>query len=103
MLGKDIIYKPAAPVTTLSAFNISLFSMGDIYEGNADNIVINEDEGSYSKILISNNKITGAIVVGSIKNSPILKKAIEEKIDLGDINFSDVYVNDLIEIIKNKK
>lgn len=103
ILGKDVIYKSASPVTTLSAFNISLFSMGDICEGNADNIVINEDEGSYSKILISNNKIIGSIVVGSIKNSPILKKAIEEKIDLGDINFSDVYVNDLIEIIKNKK
>lgn len=48
-------------------------------ESNADNIVINEDKVSYSKILVSNNKIIGAIVVGSIKNSPILKKAIEEK------------------------
>ena len=100
MIGKNTIYKPIAPVTTLSAFNISLFSMGNINEDNSTNVVISEEGNSYNKILINNNKIVGAIVVGNIKSSPILKKAIEEKIDLGEIDFSNVYIADLIETIK---
>lgn len=101
--GRSVEYKPIAPVTTLSAFNVSLFSMGDIDENNAGNIVVSEEEGSYSKILIDDNKVIGAIVVGSIKSSPILKRAIEEEIDLGNFDFSNVYIGDLIERIKSKK
>lgn len=103
MIGRNVDYKPIAPVTTLSAFNISLFSMGDIDESNASNIVVSEEEGLYNKILVDDNKVIGAIVVGSIKSSPVLKKAIEEKIDLGNIDFGNVYIGDLIERIKSKK
>lgn len=56
----------------------------------------------YNKVFIKNNKVIGAIVIGNIKYSPILKTAIEKSIDLSGITLKDVSFNDLIEIIKVK-
>lgn len=105
MVGKDSTYKSITPVTTLNAFDISLFSMGDIEEDESTNILL-EDTGesnSYKKIFIKDNRITGAIVIGDTKISPILKRAIEEQIYLGTINLDNVYINELIQTIKNNK
>lgn len=105
IVGKDTVYKHIAPVTTLNAFGISLFSMGNIEENEATNILVEggSENKDYKKIFIKDNKIIGSIVIGDTKISPILKRAIEEAIDLGIINFNDLYIDELIETIKNRK
>ncbi|PAB59779.1 NAD(P)/FAD-dependent oxidoreductase [Anaeromicrobium sediminis] len=94
-------YKEVVPVTTLNAFGIGLFSMGTIEE--ADYVIVEEpEENKYEKIFIKDNRVIGAIVVGDVKKSPALKKAIEKEINLEEVDFENVSINELIGIIKNK-
>ncbi len=103
MVGENSIYKHIIPVTTLNAFSISLFSMGEIDEEKATNILVEESENNqYQKIFINNNKVIGAIVVGDIKKSPILKTAIEKEIDLRDVDIKNITIDELMKIIKIK-
>ncbi len=105
MVGKESYYTPITPVTTLTAFGISLFSMGIVDETKSTHVVMEDqsEQNMYSKIFIRNQTVIGAIVIGTIKSSPALKSAIENKIPLGDLNFSNVSVETLIEIIKKNK
>ena len=105
MVGKNTIYEHIVPVTTLNAFNLSLFSMGIVEEGHGMNIVLEDhsEENIYNKVYIKNNKVTGAIVIGDIKHSPALKTAIEKEINLSGVDFSRVSFQELIEIIKKNK
>jgi nitrite reductase (NADH) large subunit len=103
--GKDSIYENIIPVTTLSAFNLSLFSMGEVDENKATDIILDDrsEENIYNKVLIQNNKVIGAIVIGQLKYSPVLKTAIEKEINLTGIDFNKVSFDELIQIIKNNK
>jgi len=105
IVGKEMIYEHIVPVTTLNAFGLSLFSMGIIEESEASNIIIEDksEENIYNKILIKNNKVIGAIIIGNIRNSPILKTAIEKEIDLRGTDFNNVSFDELIETIKKRK
>lgn len=104
IVGSESIYEHIVPVTTLNAFNLSLFSMGVVDEDKATDVVVEEDvqENIYNKVFINNSKVIGAIVIGNIKYSPILKAAIEKNIDLSGIDFKDVSFSKLTEIIKVK-
>ncbi len=105
LAGKEVKYKPIVPVTTLSGFGISIFSMGVIDEKQATDFIIwdQSDKNMYSKVLISNNKVVGAIVVGNTKISPIFKTAIENKVDLGRADFKGISIEEITEIIKQNK
>jgi nitrite reductase (NADH) large subunit len=105
MAGKNETYEHIVPVTTLSAFHLSLFSMGVIEDSKATDIVLEDRsaENVYNKVYIHNNKVIGAIVIGDIKHSPALKTAIEKEIDLSGVDFNSVSFHELIETIKKKK
>lgn len=102
--GKDVTYEHIVPVTTLNAFNLSLFSMGDVQENGLTDIILEEesDRNLYKKIIIKDNKIIGAIVIGNIKSSPALKTAIEKETDLSDIDYKKLNFDKFIETIKEK-
>jgi nitrite reductase (NADH) large subunit len=102
--GKDDVYKRIVPVTMLNAFNISLFSMGNIDENTVDTTLIeNEKQNNcYKRIFIKDNKVVGSIVINNSKSSPILKKAIEGGIDLEEVDLKNISIDELLEIIKNK-
>ncbi|AOT69014.1 NAD(P)/FAD-dependent oxidoreductase [Geosporobacter ferrireducens] len=105
IMGKNSTYEHIVPVTTLNAFNLSLFSMGIVEEDQATNIVLEDqsEENIYNKVYIKNNKVIGAIVIGDIRHSPALKTAIEKEIDLGDVDLNRVSFGELLEIIKERK
>ncbi|BCN31138.1 NAD(P)/FAD-dependent oxidoreductase [Anaeromicropila herbilytica] len=100
---KETVYEKITPITTLNAFNISLFSMGYIDETNFTKVLVDEDisKNQYKKIFITNNKIVGAIVIGDTKQSPLLKAAIEKEIVLDDLDLSNTSVEDLLMTLKN--
>lgn len=103
IVGKNSIYEHIVPVTTLNAFNLSLFSMGEIDEDKATDILVEELENSgYQKVLINSNKIIGAIVIGDIRKSPALKIAMEKEIDLSDVDIKNVSIDEIINIIREK-
>jgi nitrite reductase (NADH) large subunit len=94
MIGKEEIYKNIVPVTTLNAFKISLFSMGDVDESKCDYSLVEhgENDTSYKRIFINQDKIVGAIVIGDTKKSPVLKSAIENQTLLDEFDLSKVLV-----------
>ncbi len=99
MVGMDMVYKNIVPVTTLNAFGISLFSMGNVDEDKCHYSLIEESEydKSYKRIFIHDNKIVGAIVIGDTKKSPILKSAIENQTLIDDFDLSKIFVkNEMI-------
>ncbi len=51
MVGKDVIYQHIVPVTTLNAFNLTLFSMGIVEDKEATDILVEEnlENNSYKK------------------------------------------------------
>ena len=103
MVGKDIEYDTIIPVTTLNAFGLSLFSMGIVKEDYASHIILDDrsNDNIYNKVFISNDKVIGAIAVGSIKSSPALKSAIEKDINIQDIDYKNISFDDFIQELKD--
>lgn len=103
IVGKQAVYTGVVPVTILNAFNIALFSMGEVDEKQCDDTITEEngDSLSYKRLFIRDNKIIGAIVIGDNKYSTLLKNAIEKKIVFSNIDLLNVGVNDLLAKLKN--
>lgn len=96
MAGDNVIYKNAVPVTVFNAFNTSLFSMGDVSYGSYDNSISEEVDGKYIKIFIKDNRIVGAILIGDVSMSRVLKKCIEDGISLEGIDLDTITIKKLI-------
>ena len=103
IVGKQEVYTGVVPVTILNAFNIALFSMGEVDEQQCDKALIEEstDSLSYKRLFIRDNKIIGAIVIGDNKYSTLLKNAIEKKIVFSNMDLLNVGVNDLLMKLKS--
>lgn len=101
----DATYKHIVPVTTLNAFDLSLFSMGVIEDSEATDILVEEDleHASYKKVLLKHHKIIGAIMIGNIRSSPLLKRAIEGEMDFQDYDYNHASIDALLEYIKKSK
>ena len=101
---KETIYEDVTPVTTLNAFDLSLFSMGIIVEDMATDIILDEDvdKNIYNKIFIKDERIIGAIVVGNIKSSAILKSAIEKETSIENIDYKNISFDNFIQELKSK-
>ncbi|WP_300382376.1 FAD-dependent oxidoreductase [Clostridium sp.] len=101
MVGKEVKYSNLTPITMMNAFNISLFSMGDIDEENYDKTIVedNKDELTYKRLFLKDNKIIGAILLGDTKSSMILKKAIENKTKVPNMDSLESF-NDIISELK---
>ena len=51
-----------------------------------------EDEGTYKKLVLQNDRIVGAIFIGDIERAGIFTGLIKEKVDVAD--FKDVLLSD---------
>lgn len=102
IVDKEARYKGVVPTTTLNAFNISLFSAGDVNEENCSQTIIDDsfDGTSYKRIFIKDNKIVGAILIGDVKNSTLLKSSIEKKVELNNIDVSNRSIDELLVNLK---
>lgn len=100
--GKEARYVGIVPMTTLSAFNISLFSIGNVDEKMCDYALIDDKASSadYKRIFIKNNHIIGAIVMGDATKSVMLKSCIEKKVDVSQFDVKSMSASDLINEIK---
>ncbi len=96
--GRESVYTGSVPVTMMNAFNISLFSAGDIDENRCDLTLTDDNsEGlTYKRLFIKDNKIVGGILIGDNKQSSLLKSMIENKADISNINLSGISVDELI-------
>jgi nitrite reductase (NADH) large subunit len=103
IVDKDTTYMGVVPTTTLNAFNISLFSAGDVNEENYSQTIIDDslDGISYKRVFIKDNKIVGAILIGDVKNSTLLKSLIEKKVEINNIDLSNISIDELLLKLKN--
>jgi nitrite reductase (NADH) large subunit len=103
MVGKDTAYQSIMSVTTMIAFHLSIFSVGNIDESSYSITIINdpEDGTNYKRIFILNDFIIGAIIIGDTKNNQMIKKAIESKTLLSDIDLTNISVDELLSHLKN--
>ncbi|MBE5965641.1 MAG: NAD(P)/FAD-dependent oxidoreductase [Lachnospiraceae bacterium] len=99
--GKEASYSAAIPVTNMNAFNLSIFSIGEIDENNAAHTLVEEspDDSTYRRIFIKDNRIVGAIIIGNPRNNMLIKKYVENKLSLPDIDFTKAMVEDLIQAL----
>ena len=81
MAGAERNYQAPAAVTILNAFRTSLFSIGQVEEGSYDAAITDFDceSNRYRKICFRGNKISGVVAIGSRKELPALRKAMEEQ------------------------
>lgn len=98
IIGKESVYSFLLPITMMNAFDISLFSIGDINEENIDRTIVEDREGgkTYKRLFIRNDEIIGAIIIGDTSVSMLLKKAIENKIKIFNIKYFD----DVISLLR---
>jgi len=102
IVGEDASYQHIIPTVMLNAFGLSLFSIGDNDKRDGIDTICEEQENKYIKVMIKDRAVIGAIVIGDMSKSATLRKAISQGIELADLDFTDVSVSELIEIIKSK-
>ena len=101
--GKSATYTSIMPVTTMNAFNLSVFSIGNIDENSNSLTIIDdpEDGTNYRRIFIRDDIVIGAIIIGDTKNNQLIKRFVENKTLIADIDFTHITVDDLLMKLKN--
>ena len=100
MSGYLAVYRPQVPVTVLNAFQLTVFSMGSVAEEEGDTwSVVEEESGQnrYTRIFIRQNRIVGAIVIGDLTRSNLLKRMIENGMELDMADLAEISVGRLLE------
>jgi nitrite reductase (NADH) large subunit len=101
--GREAAYTASVPVTMMNAFNISLFSAGNIDENSCDETLMDTDSDrlTYKRLFIKDNKIIGAILIGDTKPSTLLKSMIEKETVLSHIDIAGMSVDELLIKLKS--
>ena len=84
MAGKETVYPGTVPSNTLKVVGIDLVAAGEIDgEGKMEALVTRDEAGkAYRKLVLQENAIMGAILLGDIRGSEEIQKAIKEKRDI---------------------
>ncbi len=87
MSGGNAEYTGTVISNTLKVAGIDVFAAGDIdADGKKESIIAADNEKfAYKKLVLENDRITGAILLGDIKDRRKVMKAIEERIDIGPL------------------
>jgi nitrite reductase (NADH) large subunit len=87
MAGRETQYRGTVPSNTLKVAGIDLVSAGEIdAEGRMESIVTQvEARGTYRKLVLQNNLITGMILLGDIRGRDEIQRAIKIKMDVSAI------------------
>jgi len=81
MAGQEMKYLGTVPSNTLKVAGIDLVSAGEIdAEGRMESIVTKDEaRGTYRKLVLQDNIITGMILLGDIRGKDEIQKAIKSK------------------------
>jgi NAD(P)H-nitrite reductase large subunit len=84
MAGQDVRYEGTVVSNTLKVVGIDLFSAGEIdLEGTLESIVIKDEaRNTYRKLVIKENVLVGAILLGDIRGSTEIQQAIKSGINI---------------------
>jgi nitrite reductase (NADH) large subunit len=84
MAGQDVTYPGTVVSNTLKVVGIDLFSAGEIdAEGTLESLVRKDEaRNTYRKLVIKENVLVGAILLGDIRGSAEIQKAIKKIITI---------------------
>jgi len=84
MAGQDVEYQGTVISNTLKVVGIDLFSAGEIdVEGTLDSIVIKDEaKNIYRKLVIKENVLVGAILLGDIHGGEEIQQAIKRGVNI---------------------
>jgi nitrite reductase (NADH) large subunit len=84
MAGQEVVYQGTVISNTLKVVGIDLFSAGEIdVEGTLDSIVIKDEaRNTYRKLVIKEDVLEGAILLGDIRGSAEIQQAIKKGINI---------------------
>lgn len=82
MAGEDVKYPGTVVSNTLKVVGIDLFSAGEIdAEGTLESMVIKDEaKNIYRKLVIKEDALVGAILLGDIRGSVQIQQAIKERV-----------------------
>lgn len=112
MSGENINYAGSLAMNATEFFGLPVVSLGThkIKEGSFDyEELMAEDKktGFYKKVILKDNFVAGAILVGDIKNSGVLLRLIKERIDVSSFKEKLLQDNfgfpDIIDFVKDKE
>lgn len=104
MVGLEQIYEMPAAAAVMNAFHYTMFSIGEVTDSAADTMLTAQLEGNkYSKILFRGEKIVGAVFMGSIKELPSIKRAMEKKTKFPEVYESNMQLSDFLDLLKEKQ
>ena len=87
--GDDVAYKKTVAAVTFNGMNTSIFSIGDVGKAEGKKYKTKEycDEENliYEKLYFLNSKFCGGILMGDVKKTGQLLKAIEEKTNISEM------------------
>jgi nitrite reductase (NADH) large subunit len=101
--NQGLIFQPPATVTSLDAFNISLFSIGDIDVNHHTDLLVEsiDESNKYFKIFVRDNHIVGAIVLGDTKKFMAIKSLIDSNKKVNFDKSVHCSVDRFIEMLRN--
>ena len=112
MAGEKTIYEGSLGMNSLEFFGLAVVSLG-IYKVKEAGSAVQELKSAdsrnnlYKKLILKNNVLVGAILVGDIKNSGVYLRLIREKIDVSGIKDKLISDNfgypDILGLIKEKE
>jgi len=85
MAGQAAIYQGTLPSNVLKVVGIDLVAAGDIDADAKLEAIVQRDEAqkTYRKLVIQDNLLVGAILLGDIRGSAEIQAAIKKKLDVG--------------------
>ena len=112
MAGENVKYDGSLGINAIEFFGLPVISLG-IYRSKKGEAAFEElkmsDEKSnlYKKILLKDNIIVGAILVGNIKNSGVFLRLMRERVDISRVKdkmLSDSFgYPDIMDLVKEKE
>lgn len=86
MAGNELVYEGTVHSNSLKVTGIQLFSAGAINGDEDDESIVFRDDAAniYRKIVISGDRIVGALLMGDVRGERKLERAIYEGREIGD-------------------
>ena len=90
MAGKAMTYEGTIPSNKLKVAGIDLFAAGDIDADNTGESIMTKDEAGYiyRKLVLKDNVIVGAILLGDTRGDDAIQNAIRNKSDISQFRGS---------------
>jgi nitrite reductase (NADH) large subunit len=83
-VGGSKAYEGVVPVTILKVVGIELASIGRFEPASAgDEVIALEEDGRYRKLVVSEGRIVGAILLGHSREVALVRTAIDERLEIG--------------------